>query len=152
MKEPQTAWYCVRVSGNDSRKQVAISGAFYFADRGYRPPTPVQATVRVQILDAHSGKRLPGVLTEVIYYGTIPRDGTRHAIPTGEGRFSVPGTVRLRAEAKDHSPLTLSPFLDNPSLTQAVTSLTDEDLLDWKTFERLEQQVSNVELTFRLQR
>ena len=36
--ERETAWYCVRAFGPD--RQTAISGAFYFADDSYRPPTP----------------------------------------------------------------------------------------------------------------
>ena len=86
------------------------------------------------------------------YYGTLGQDGKRHALRTGEGRFSVPGTARLRAEADGYAPLVLSPVLDNPQLIGLVTGLGDADLLDWKTFERIRDQVSDVELVFKLQR
>ena len=63
---------------------------------------------------------------------------------------TVPGTVRLRAEAKGYEPLTLSPFLDSPDLVRTVTEMSDSELVNWKTFERLAEQLSNIELVFRL--
>ena len=68
----------------------------------------------------------------------------------GEEHLTVPGTVRLRAEAKGYEPLTLSPFLDCPDLVRTVTEMSDADLVNWKTFERLTERLSNIELVFRL--
>jgi hypothetical protein len=152
VQEEQSSWYCVRLWGGGPKKKMAISGAFYFEDGAYRPPPAVRPRVHTQILDAQSGRPLPGSLTEVTYYGTLGQDGKRHALRTGEGRFSVPGTVRLRAEADGYTPLVLSPVLDNPQLISLITGLGDADLLDWKTFERIRDQLSDVELVFKLQR
>ena len=140
----------MRVLGSDAQRQVAVSGAFYFAAKSYRPPPPVRAQVRARIVDAQSGECLPGFLTEVSLEGPVGRDGERHHLKTGQAQISVPATVRLRAEAKGHAPLTLSPFLDSPNIVQTVTGLADTDLLDWKTFERLGKQLANLELVFRL--
>ena len=148
--ERETSWYCVRVFGPD--RQTAISGAFYFADDSYRPAKPVAAQVFAQVLDAKTGVPLPSVLTEVTFSGTVPHDGKRHRLPTGEARIPVAGTARLRAEAQGHVPLTLSPFLDNPPMVRTVTSLGDDDLCNWQTFEELKRQLQNVRLVFRLQR
>jgi hypothetical protein len=150
LQETESAWYCVRVLGSEAQRQVAVSGAFYFAAKNYRPPPPVRAQVRARILDAQSGECLPGFLTEVSLEGPVGRDGQRHPLKTGQGQISVPATVRLRAEAKGHAPLTLSPFLDSPNIVETVTGLADTDLLDWKTFERLREQLANIELVFRL--
>jgi hypothetical protein len=152
VQETERAWYCVRVLGTDAPRQMALSGAFYFDAKPYQPPPRVHAQVRAQLLDAQSGQRLPGVLTEVTFEGTRGRQGARHVLRTGEGRLTVPGTVRLRAEAKGYAPLTLSPVLDCPAIIQTVTGLADTDLLDWATFERLRTELGEVELTFRLER
>ncbi|MGO8925371.1 MAG: CehA/McbA family metallohydrolase [Limisphaerales bacterium] len=148
--EHGTSWYCVRVFGPD--RQTAISGAFYVADDSYRPPKPVLAQVLAQVLDAETGVRLPSVLTEVTFSGTVPREGKRHRLPTGEARISVAGTARLRAEAQGYAPVTLSPFLDNPPMVSTVTSLRDDDLCNWQTFEVLKRELENVELVFRLRK
>jgi hypothetical protein len=131
---------------------MAISGAFYFEDGAYRPPPAIRPRIHAQILDAHSGRPLSGSLTEVAYYGTLAQDGKRHALGTGEASFSIPGTIRLRAEADGYAPLILSPVLDNPQLMSLVTGLGDTDLLDWKTYERIRDQLSNIELVFKLKR
>jgi hypothetical protein len=149
-QEPAAAWYCARIFGSHPEKQVAISGAFYFEDQASRRPRPVPARVRAQLVDAESGKQLSGTLTEVTYYGTIPRIGKRHVLKNGQQQLTVPGTVRLRAEAKGYEPLTLSPFLDCPDLVRTVTEMSDAELVNWKTFERLAEQLSNIELVFRL--
>jgi hypothetical protein len=152
IQEADTAWYCVRAFSGAGQNRLAVSGAFYFANKGYRPPAPVPVQVRVKILDAGSGKPLAGTVTEVRYAGTIARCGKRHALKDGEGRLTVPGTMRLRAESKGYVPLTLSPFLDCPQLVEAVTHLQDSDLLDWKTFDGLREELGRVELVFRMQR
>jgi len=151
VQETETAWYCVRVAGADASSQVAISGAFYFDGQGYRRPSPVPARIHAMILDAQSGRKLEGTLTEVTFEGTIPRNGKRYALPDGEKLISVPGTARLRAEANGHTPLTLSPVLDSPELVQTVTGLSDSDLLNWSTFDGLTEQLGRIELTFRVQ-
>jgi len=148
----QSSWYCVRLWGGGVKKKMAVSGAFYFEDGAFRSPPAVRPRVHALIQDAHSGRPLSGSLTEVAYYGTLGQDGKRHALRTGEGRFSVPGTARLRAEADGYAPLVLTPVLDNPQLIGLVTGLGDADLLDWKTFERIKDQLSDVELVFKLQR
>jgi hypothetical protein len=149
-KESTAAWYCARIFGAQPEKQVAISGAFYFEDQTIRRPNPVPARVHAQLVDSESGKKLSGTLTEVTYYGTIPKTGKRHLMKDGEQQLTVPGTVRLRAEAKGYEPLTLSPFLDSPDLVRTVTQMDDADLVNWKTFERLAEQLSNIQLVFRL--
>jgi hypothetical protein len=149
-QESTTTWYAARIFGPDPKKQVAISGAFYFEDKALGRPTPVPAQVHAQLVDSESGKRLSGTLTELAYYGTIPRTGKRHVLKNGDQHLTVPGTVRLRAEAKGHEPLTLSPFLDCPDLVRTVTEMSDADLVNWKTFESLTEQLSNIELVFRL--
>ena len=148
--EHETSWYCVRVFGPD--RQTAVSGAFYFADKSYRPPRAVRAQVFARVLDAGTGARVPSVITEVTFSGTVARDGKRHELRTGEARVSVPGTVRLRADAKGYASMTLSPFLDSPDLVKTVTSFSDEDLCTWQSFDRLTRQLENGELVFRLQK
>jgi hypothetical protein len=129
-----------------------VSGAFYFADKSCRPPPAVRAQVFARVLDAGSGARVPSVITEVTFSGTVARDGKRHKLRTGEARVSVPGTVRLRADAKGYASMTLSPFLDSPDLVKTVTSFSDEDLCTWQSFDRLTRQLENGELVFRLQK
>jgi hypothetical protein len=148
--ERDTSWYAVRVLG--TARQTAVSGAFYIAQKGFRPAQPATARIHARIMDADNGRPVSVMLTEVSCCGTLVRDGKRHRLSSGEAHLSVPGTVRVRAEAPGYLPLTLSPFLDNPDMVQAVTGLTDEDLLKWETFERLNTQLENVELVFRLQK
>jgi len=152
LRESKTAWYCVRAFGSDPQKQIAISGAFYFADRHDQPPSPARAQVHARILDAHSGQLLPGTLTEMLYEGTLSRTGKRHSLKTGDARLLLPGTVRLRAEAAGYQPQVLSPFLDHPPLVEFITRLSAEDLVKWETFERIQALLNEVPLTFRMQR
>ena len=148
----QDAWYCVRVFGSDPQRQRAISGAFFFESNNFRPPAALKARVTATLVDADSGKPIPGTLTEVTFAGTTGRDGDRHSIKAMPTLLSVPGVVRLRAEAKGYLPKTLSPFLDSPKLLDIITRLTDNDLLDWRTFERIEEELSSVDLVFRLEK
>ncbi|HEY5910784.1 MAG TPA: CehA/McbA family metallohydrolase [Verrucomicrobiae bacterium] len=150
IQEPETAWYCARVYGSNSQQQVAMTGAFYFADKNHEPPPPLQAHVVARILDAASGQPLRGVVTEVRFEGTAGRDGKRHTLRLGAGDLSVPGTVRLRAEAPGYEPQIQSPFLDHLPLVEFTTRLSAEDLLKWQTFERVRDLLSEVPLTFRL--
>jgi hypothetical protein len=146
--EQKTSWYCVRVFGPE--RQIAVSGAFYFADKSHRPPRPVRAQVRAQVQDAETGVLLAAVLTEVTLSGTVAREGKRHRLQTGEARVYVPGTARLRAEARGYAPMTLSPFLDSPDLVKTVTTFSEQDLSNWQSFDQLKRQLDNVDLVFRL--
>jgi hypothetical protein len=92
------------------------------------------------------------VLTEVTFSGTVAREGRRHRLQTGEARISVPGTARLRAEARGYVPMTLSPFLDDPDLVRTVTAFGEQDLSNWQSFDQLKRQLENVELVFRLRK
>jgi hypothetical protein len=148
--EQEASWYCVRVFG--SERQTAISGAFYFADKSHRPPQPMVAQVRAQVVDAETGAHVPAVLTEVTFSGTIAREGRRHRLQAGEARVSVPGTARLRAEARGYAPMTLSLFLDSPDLVKTVMTFSEQDLSNWQSFDRLKRQLENVELVFRMRK
>jgi hypothetical protein len=152
IQEGNTAWYCARTFAGEAQNRIAVSSAFYFTDKESPPPKPVPARVHVKIVDVRSGNPLSATVTEVQFQGTIPRSGNRHALPSGEGELVVPGTTRLRAEANGYVPCTLSPFLDCPPLVETTTQLSDSDLLDWRTFERIRNQLSKIELVFRLQK
>jgi len=150
VRETEPAWYCVRLTGGPGGGR-AVSGAFFFDPAPHRQPPPASCRARVHVVDAMSGKPLDAALVEVTGIASdAPRDGARHAVAGRQSTLNVPGTVRLRAEAPGHEPLTLSPVLDSPALIDAVTRLSDRDLLDWATFERLRTLLANVELTFRL--
>ena len=86
------------------------------------------------------------------YSAALTRDGRRHALIGGQGVVSVPATLRLRAEAPGYLPQTLSPFLDNPPLVEAVTRLEEKDLTDWQTYKRLQEMLGEIQLTFRLEK
>ena len=150
IQQTEAAWYCVRALGGEAESRVAISGAFYLGVQ--QTPRPVPARVKVEIRDAQSGNPLACTITEVRFDGTIGRLGKHHRLDKGEGELVVPGTVRLRAECKGYAPLTLSPFLDCPELVESVTRLNDGDLLDWKTFDRLRDQLGHIQLVFRMER
>jgi len=64
----------------------------------------------------------------------------------------IPGAARIRVTAPGYQPMTRSPFLDNPELVKAITTLAADDLLDWKTYERIQGLLTKVELEFRLAR
>jgi hypothetical protein len=108
--------------------------------------------VRAQVLDAETGGRVSAVLTEVTLSGTVAREGRRHHLPTGEARLDVPGTARLRAEARGYAPMLLSPLLDSPDLVKTLTSFSEQDLSNWQSFAQLKRQLDNVNLVFRLQK
>jgi hypothetical protein len=148
--ETEAAWYCVRVFGGDTRRQRAMTGAFFFDTKPHQPPPPIPARVRVALLDATTGASLSGTLTELTFHGPVPQEGPRHAVRDGAASVTIPGTSRLRAEVAGYQPMILSPFLDNPDLTGFITRLTAEDLLRWETFDRVRQLLGEVTLTFRL--
>lgn len=148
--ETQNSWYCVRAFGTDERRQRAISGAFFFDAQPWQPPEPVRATVQVQVVEASSGRALSAELTEVSYLGTQALPGASHHLAGGTGQLTIPSTARLRASVPGYEPLTLSPFFDHSPLLEFVTRLSDDDLLDWRTFERIRALLGEVRLTFRL--
>lgn len=148
LSDDKPAWYCVRVCGNDQRRQRAISGAFFFESKDRRPPDPVRARVRVKIVDAATGRALAGKITEVSVCSTQTREGKSHAVAAEESVLDVPATCRLRAEAPGYQPVTLSPFLDNPELRDFITALSADDLLKWETYERIQTLLGDVSLGF----
>ena len=151
IQESKNAWYCVRLFGSDPKTQTAVSGAFYFPDKNTRPPASIPAQVHLRVLDKVSGAPISATITEVTFEGTVGQDGKRHWLKSGEANLKVPGTARLRAESKGHRALILSPILDCPEIIQSITSLYDTDLVDWKTFETIQNQLSRIELVFRLE-
>ena len=152
LRVDESAWFCVRVIGGEAERERAITSAFYFDSPGATRPTPVAARVDARIVDAKSGQTIGGELVEVAYSAALTRDGRRHALIGGQGVVSVPATLRLRAEAPGYLPQTLSPFLDNPPLVEAVTRLEEKDLTDWQTYKRLQEMLGEIQLTFRLEK
>jgi len=150
--ETGAAWYCVRAFGADERRQRAISGAFFFDERPWRPPAPVKARVRATVVESGSGRPLDATLTEIHQVATVPQPGTQHRVQGGAATVSVPATVRLRADAAGFGPVTLSPLFDHPSLIETVTRLEDKDLVDWHTFERIQKLLDDVPLSFALKK
>lgn len=147
----RNAWYQVRVYGSDSAQaRRAITGAFFFESGDYVAPKVVSANVRVRLRDALTGESVRGVVTEVAFFGPTGKDGARHAVSSEGVRLTLDGTHRLRAEARGYESLTLSPFLDNPPLLEAVTSLEADDLRNWATYEQIRELLSNVNLEFPL--
>ncbi len=152
IREFANAWYCARAVGGKGERQVAVTGAFYFRGAAFHAPLPVLARVRARILDDSNGQLLAGSITEITYSGTLGYSGRRHVLGAGEGTVLVPGIARLRAEAPGYGVQILSPFLDSTAMVKAVTSLTDEDLLNWETYERIRKRLGEVELEFRLRK
>jgi hypothetical protein len=150
--ENEEAWYCVKIFGSDPQRQRAISGAFFFDAKDHRPPMAQPIQLQVTLQDVSSGKPLHGSVTELRFHGTLPISGPRHSVSVAGRTLTVPATVRLRAEAPDYQPATLSPFLDNPGLVGLVTSLSAEDLLKWETFEQIRSLMRTTALTFRLEK
>ena len=148
--EKEDAWYSVRVFGSGARQPRACTSAFYFETSPDKRPAPVPACVQVVLVDALTGVKLEGKVTEVSFRAALTTEGRSHPIASGEGSVTIPGTARLRGEAPGYEPLCLSPFLDSPELLNAITQLTAEDLLRWETFERVRTLLGQVRLTFRL--
>jgi len=151
LQSRENCWYCVRVMGGDPQRQRAITGAFFFEREGLRPPEPVMAKVRVTVQDAKTGEKLTGSVTEVSFLGPVPRQGKRHDISMQES-MAIPVTVRLQADVAGYRSQIQSPFLDNAPLRNLITGLSAEDLLDWGTFERVGELLSEITLTFNLQK
>lgn len=150
VRESTSAWYCARLTGGPQGGR-AVSGAFFFDPAPHRPPPPAACRVRARVHDAVSGKPLDAALVEVADLASgAPRDLACHTAPGGQATLDIPGTVRLRAEAPGHAPLTLSPIYDCPALAEAVTRLGDADLLDWQTYERTRALLASIELVFSL--
>jgi hypothetical protein len=148
--ESGTSWYCVRLLGANQQRQRAISGAFFFDEKPWHPPEPIKAKIRVRVMEASSGRMLDATVTEVNHLGTEPQLGATHRLPEGSGVLTIPATTRLRATAAGFEPVILSPLFDNPALVQTVTRLEDKDLLDWRTFERVQSLLEDLTLTFTL--
>jgi hypothetical protein len=153
VRENEGAWYCARAVASGTRRQLAVTGAFYFDDGAYHPPAPARTRVQATVVDAETGAPLKGRLKEVVYAGTIARElKGEHVVRDGKAAVSALGTVRLRAEARGYRPMVLSPVLDNPGLMDFVTHLNDADLLEWTTFEQARKALSEVELVFKMQK
>jgi hypothetical protein len=149
LRETEAAWYCVRLTGGPQGGR-AVSGAFFFDPAPHRPPPPAECRVRIRVVDAVSNRPLDTTLTEVLASASLPHDGNRHPVSHGQGLVTIPGTVRLRADAPGYAALTLSPVYDCPALVDAITRLEADDLLNWETFELTRTLLSTIELTFKL--
>jgi len=152
ISERSEAWYCVRAFVDGDKRQRAITGAFYFCTPAFRPPSPVPIRVRIRVVDAVSGQALSGVLEQVYYRGPVIVKGPTSQAVKGEATVSMPGTARLRVTVPGYESMTLSPVLDNPEVVKTITSLTADDLLHWKTFERIQDLLTKVDLEFRMVR
>jgi hypothetical protein len=144
----KTCWYCVRAAGSSERLQRAITGAFYFDEKPWRPPQPAKAKIRVTVKDAASGQALEATLAEVYYHGTELKYGAKHRLTGGTSTITIPATARLQAEVKGYEPVVLSPLFDCPSIIETITRLQDNDLIEWSTFEKIQALLQDVELTF----
>src|SRR5207248_575251 len=134
------------------KNELAITGAFYFDHDRPQPPPPVAARVRARIADAETGTPLSGSLDEIAYSGTIAQAGKKHPFTAGQALITVPATLRLRASVAGYEQQTLSPFLDNPKLVDLITHLSDSDLLEWKTLDRIREELGRVGLEFNLKK
>lgn len=152
LSEATNAWYGVRLLGGDPQRQRAISGAFFFERPDFQPPSPVPARITATVVDAETGEKLSGTLTEIAYAADFPSTGRRHVVQNGPALLTIPGTVRLRAEAAGYEPVTLSPFFDHPPLLETITKLSAEDLLKWETFEQVRSLLGEVTLSFQLRK
>jgi hypothetical protein len=146
----ESAWYCVRAFGSDPRRDRAVSGAFYFETTRWKAPAPVPAVIHARIIAADTGLPVDATLTEIHYLGTRPSIGKQRPAIGGTAIISIPAIARLRAEAKGYQAVTLSPFFDHPDLLNRITTLDDQSLLEWETFERVRKLLGEVPLTFRL--
>lgn len=151
IREPESAWYCVRVSGS-TPAQRASTGAFFIDQVPATPIPPAPARVLARVVDAQTGVLLPATLTEIACLGSSTREGPRHAVKDGFVTVSIPATSRLRADSPGYAGATLSPVLDFLPLQQFITGLEAQDLLDWKTFERMRELLGESALTFALER
>jgi len=151
VRSTNPGWYCVRLFGSDPQRQRAITGAFFFQKKDFRPPPAIPATARVILRDAATGEKLAGSVREVAFHGTVPRLGKKHSI-AGDDYLLIPGTMRLYAEAPDHKGQMKSPFLDSPPLLELIKQLSAEDLLKWETFERVRRLLTETTLCFDLER
>jgi hypothetical protein len=151
LRASEPGWYCVRVFGSEPQRQRAISGAFFFRAKDYRPPPAMRTKVRVILRDAETGDKLTGAVSEVLFHGTIPCPGKKHAIAGGD-LVTIPSTTRLCATVPGYEQQTQSPFLDNPALRDYITGFSAEDLLKWETFEQVRTFLNQSELTFDLRK
>jgi hypothetical protein len=149
LRETESAWYCVRLTGGPQGGR-AVSGAFFFDPAPHRPPPPAACRVRARVVDAVSGRPLDATLTEVFDVLWAPRDGASHPAAGGLADFACPGTARLRASAPGYAATTLSPVYDCPALAEAITGYRLAVGRDVTEKQRLRDLLAGIELTFSL--
>lgn len=149
INESGTAWYIARCFGAD-KLQVAITNPVYFVGRDYRPPQPGLARVAVRVTDMKTGKPLSGNCRIVRRVGQTPVQVSMIDFTGGRFTAEVPGTVRLRVEAKGYKPMEKSVFMDDGPLLQMTLNMREAELTDWRTFEEIRRLLQTVSLNFPL--
>ena len=151
LHEQETAWYIARCWGS-SEDQVAITNPIYFEGPGHKPPAQVEARVAGVVKDRGTGAPLEGDFEVIERVGLATGIKSRQPFRNGSFSVSVPGTARIRANAKGYIPEERSVFVDHAPLLDFILGLHSEQLVDWKTFEKVKTLLADVRFEFALAR
>ena len=130
LAEKEKAWYTATYSRKGASKIIAASSPFYFGD--WERPEPVSAKITVQLIDAITRKPVNGTITVFDAEKVITSQESHQGKLTLETRIFH----RLRATAKGYAPVEKG-ILDNPVIEAFIASVTEEDLQNWDTYEKV---------------
>ena len=128
--EKEKAWYSAMCSiDGKPDKVIAASSPFYFGD--WKTPAPVTAKIEMHVFDANTKAPLTAEI-EIIDAGK-----TITFLNAENGKLLVEARLfqRLRAKAKGYKPMEKS-ILGAKEISSFISSLSEEDLLDWDQYEK----------------
>jgi len=144
--ESAKAWYTALVSPAEKPQQVlAAASPIYFGD--WSTPAATTAIVKGTVYDRQTKTPLKAKV-EILSDSAQPC-----AVQTDSGKFVIGGKIysRLRVSAPGY-------VAENKSITEAlplseyIKSISQKELCDWSTYEKLRETLQNLQLDFALKK
>jgi len=144
--ERNQAWFTATCAmEGHPEKVIAASSPFYVGD--WKTPAPLLAQVAVTVVDAVTKAPLNAEISLVASGKAV---ATR---PAEAGTLTLEARVfhRIRARAKGYGEMETG-VLGAPAVAAFISSLSEQDLQDWGTYEKAGRLLKNVEINFALKR
>ncbi len=146
LNEKEKAWYtalCFREG--PSSVMLAATSPFYFGN--WPCPAHVPAEIEVHVSDADSKQPLNATLT------LLDPESPDRNFETKNGVLHLQARTyqRIKVSAPGYTDLEKG-ILDNPAVNSFITTVTDEDLQTWSTYEKAQEILQALTLEFPLKR
>lgn len=161
IRDCEYSWYCLRVLSTSRNalslelwgphiNELAVANPVYFLPTGFERPRPEAARVRLQVIDADSGKVLNVAVEIHDGDGVIAQEefsGTEHVL-------TVPATASLRISSTGYETAERNLYMDCPEIFEFCRNMCTlyPSFFSPETFRELRHRIANLNLTVGLKR